>query len=210
MRFVATFTADSRMSRYSGDDPYLDRASGVLKNRLGITNQATLEQTEAAFVATRSFELSLEPLKGGFDLAHLQAIHRYLFGDVYEWAGELRSIDISKGGHLFAHHEHLVSAAERMFSQLDKEGCLAGLDRVVFSERAAYYLGELNALHPFREGNGRSQREFVSHLAHAARHYIAWENVRQAAMLEASIESFKGNSSKLAAILHENLYSLRT
>jgi len=115
------------MPRYTGADPYLSPASGVLKNRLGITNETTLEQTEAAFVATRSFELSLAPLKGGFDLAHLQAIHRYLFGDVYDWAGELRTIDISRGGHLFAHHAHLVSAAEAIVSRLEKERRLAGL-----------------------------------------------------------------------------------
>ena len=77
------------MSRSSGSDPHLDPASGVLTNRLGITDEATLEQTEAALVATRSYELSRTPLRGRFDLAHLQAIHKYLFGDLYEW---LRSL----------------------------------------------------------------------------------------------------------------------
>jgi cell filamentation protein len=191
------------MSRYPGDDPYLDPPFGVLKNRLGITDAGVLEQAEAALVAIRSFELSLAPLKGRFDFAHLQAIHRYLFGDLYEWAGQIRTIDISKGGHLFAHHAHIASAAESIFKQLVKEEGLVGLDRAAFSNRAAHYLGELNALHPFREGNGRAQREFVSHLAHAAGYYIAWENVQQAAMLKASIESFKGNTAKLAAILRE-------
>jgi cell filamentation protein len=196
------------MSRYSGDDPYLDPASGVLKNRLGITDEAMLEQAEAALVATRSFELSLAPRRGRFDLAHLPAIHRYLFGDVYEWAGELRTIDISKGGHLFAHHAHIGSAAAPIFKQIAEENELAGLGPAAFRDRAAHYLGELNALHPFREGNGRAQREFVSHLAHAAGYYIAWQNVKQPAMLEASIESFRGDTSKLAAIIRENLRSL--
>jgi cell filamentation protein len=193
------------MSRYSGDDPYLDPATGVLKNRLGIADAGSLEQAEAALVATRSYELALAPLQGRFDLAHLQDIHRYLFGELYEWAGELRRIDISKGGHLFAHHAHLASAAVPIFKQLAKENYLGGLDAAAFSQRAAYYLGELNALHPFREGNGRTQREFISHLAHATGYYIAWENVKQPAMLEASIESFKGNTSKLALVVRENL-----
>jgi cell filamentation protein len=74
------------MSRYSESDPYLDPATGVLKNRLGIADESTLGQTEADIVAARSYELSRRPLKGRFDLAHLQAIHRYLFGDLYEWA----------------------------------------------------------------------------------------------------------------------------
>ncbi len=86
------------MSRYSDSDPYLDPTTHVLINRLGITDKSTLEQTEAALVATRSFELSQAPLKGRFDLAHLQAIHKHLFSDLYEWAGQLRTIDISKGG----------------------------------------------------------------------------------------------------------------
>jgi cell filamentation protein len=66
----------------------------------------------------------------------------------------------------------------------------------------------LNAPHSFREGNGRAQREFVSHLAHAAGYYIAWENVSRADLLQASIESFKGNTSKLAALIRDNLYPL--
>ena len=195
------------MSRYSGHDRYLDPESGVLKNRLGITDAALLEQNEAALVATRSYELSQTPLPGQFDLAHLQAIHLYLFGDVYEWAGQLRTID-GKGGQLFAHHAHIGSAAAPIFNQLAEEKHLAGLDPAAFSGRAAFYLGELNALHPFREGNGRAQREFVSHLAHAAGYYVAWENVKPPDMLQASIESFKGDTSKLAALIRDNLHSL--
>jgi fido (protein-threonine AMPylation protein) len=196
------------MSRSSGQDPYLDPASGVLKNRFGITDAATLEATEADLVAARSRELSLAPLKGRFDLAQLQAIHQYLFGDMYEWAGQLRTIDISKGGHLFAHHAHIVSAATLIFRKRAEENRLAGLGHAAFSDRTAHYLGELNALHPFREGNGRSQREFVSHLAHAAGYYIAWEKVKEAEMLGASIESFKGHTSKLATIIRDNLHDL--
>jgi hypothetical protein len=84
------------MSRYSEDDHYLDPESGVLKNRLRITNQELLDSTEVDFVAARSRELSLKPIPGRFDLPHLQAIHKHLFGDVYEWAGQLRDVNISK------------------------------------------------------------------------------------------------------------------
>jgi cell filamentation protein len=157
------------MSRYSDNDPYLDPATGVLKNRLDIADEATLEQAEADFAATRSYELSQTPLKGRFDMAHLRAIHRYLFGDIYEWAGQLRTIDISKSGNHFAHHGHLDGAAEPIFLQLAKENHLSGLSTTAFSDRAAYYLGELNALHPFREGNGRAQREFIIHNARPSR-----------------------------------------
>ncbi|MBV9266911.1 MAG: Fic/DOC family protein [Acidobacteriaceae bacterium] len=198
------------MTIYSGDDPYVDPISGVLRNRLGITDEAALEKSEAAHVAIRSFELTQKPLKGGFDLAHLQAIHRYLFQDVYEWAGELRAIDISKGGHMFAHHTHIQSAAAPIFRQLAEEKHLAGMGPDAFSNRAAHYLGELNALHPFREGNGRAQREFISHLAYANGYDIAWQNVKRADMLDASIRSFMGDNSKLATIIRENLSALDT
>jgi cell filamentation protein len=193
------------MSQYSGHDHYLDPASGVLINRFGITDTAALEATEADLVAARSRELAQTPLEGGFDLAHLQAIHRYLFGDLYTWAGQLRTIDISKGGNLFAHHAHIGPAAAQIFKQLAEENHLAGFDPGAFSDRAAHYLGEMNALHPFREGNGRAQREFISHLAHANGYYVAWENVKQPEMLQASIESFNGDTSKLAALIRDNL-----
>jgi len=193
------------MSRHSGSDPYVDPESGVLKNRLDLSGDAMLEQAEAAFVATRSYELVLAPVEGGFDLAHLQAIHRYLFNDVYEWAGQVRTIDIGKGGDLFAHHAYIGSAAAQIFLQLANDNYLAGLEPAAFSDRAAYYLGEINALHPFREGNGRTLREFISHLAHANGYYIAWENVSQADMLAAAIESFKGRLLSLAALIRSNL-----
>lgn len=119
------------MAKHSGNDPYTDPASGVLRNRLGITDAALLEATEADFVAERSRELS-QPIAGGFDLAHLQAIHRYLFGDVYQWAGELRTIDIGKRGHLFAHYPHIQSAAVAIFRQLAQEKHLAGLGPEAF------------------------------------------------------------------------------
>ena len=194
------------MPRYSDDDPYLDAASGVLKNRLGIADAATLEQAEAALVATRSYELSTTALTGRFDIDHLRAIHRYLFGDVYEWAGQFRTIDISKGGNLFAHHSHIASAAADIFRKLADEKHLIGLDPAAFSARAAHYLGELNALHAFREGNGREQREFLSHLAHAAGYYIAWEGVKPQELLQASIESFRGDVSELASLIGQSIH----
>src|SRR5580698_9316796 len=124
------------MSRYSDSDPYIDPATRVLINRLGITDQSTLEQIEAALVATRSYELSQTPLKGRFDLAHLQAIHKHLFGDLYEWAGQLRTVDINKGGNRFANHMQIESAAAPIFQQLAKEKHLAGLGAEAFSDRA--------------------------------------------------------------------------
>jgi cell filamentation protein len=194
------------MSRYSDHDEYLDPSTGVLKNRFGIADADILETVEADLVASRSRELAQSPLDGGFDMKHLQAIHRYLFGDLYEWAGELRTVNISKNGHTFAHHLHLSDAAKTIFDKLAEENCLAGLHAEAFSERAAYYLGEINALHPFREGNGRTQREFISSLAQENEYYIAWQDIPPRELLEASIESIVGNLSRLAKLILRNLY----
>lgn len=82
-------------------DPYLDLRSGVLRNRLGITDAAELAGAEAELTGYRLMELRTRPLPGSYDLPHLQAFHRYIFGDVYDWAGELRTVPLGKGGALF-------------------------------------------------------------------------------------------------------------
>lgn len=81
----------------SAADPYFDAEHGLLRNRLGIVDPEELEQVEAELTALRLVELHEVPIPGGCDLAHLQAFHRFLFGDVYDWAGELRSVAIGKG-----------------------------------------------------------------------------------------------------------------
>jgi cell filamentation protein len=194
------------MQKYAGNDHYLDPETGVLKNKLGVRSATVLEQREADYAAARAYELAQTPLDGRFDLDHLKAIHKHLFGDVYVWAGELRDIDLAKGNSYFANHLHIVSAARPVFAKLADEGCLVGLDMAVFSERAAYYLGEINALHPFREGNGRAQREFINHLAYKNGFSIAWDRITQDVMIQASIESFhNGDTTRFAGFIRGNL-----
>lgn len=195
------------MQKYTGNDHYLDAETGVLKNKLGVQSSIILEQREADYATARAYELSQALLEGCFDLDHLKAIHKHLFGDVYAWAGELRDIDLAKGNSYFANHLHIVSAARPVFAKLADEGYLTGLDTAAFSERAAYYLGEINALHPFREGNGRAQREFINHLAYKNGLSIAWDNITQEEMIQASIESFhKGDTMRFAGFIRDNLH----
>lgn len=197
------------MAKYEGKDHYLDPETGVLKNILGISDEEELKTAEASLVAWRSFELADNPLKGRFDLDHLQAIHKHLFCDIYEWAGELRNIDLAKDNSYFANHIHIISAARPIFETLAREGYLQGLDAVAFSKRAAYYLGEINALHPFREGNGRAQREFINHLAYKNGYFIEWEHISQESMIQASIESFhRADNTKFASFIADNLREL--
>jgi cell filamentation protein len=81
-----------------GPDPYRDAGSGVLRNRLGITDPNELEVAEADFSAVRLAGLQQRPLPGDYDLAHMQRFHERIFGDVYPWAGQLRTVVIAKGG----------------------------------------------------------------------------------------------------------------
>ena len=196
-------------TKYSNSDHYIDANSGVLKNKFGITDAELLGKQEADYAATRSYELAQNPLSGNFDLTHLKAIHRKLFGDLYVWAGEIRDIDISKGGNFFAHHTHIETAAHLLFKKLADEDYLSTLDAEEFSDRAAYYLGEINALHPFREGNGRVQREFINHLAYRNGWRIDWSHITQAEMIQGSIESFKyEDCSRFSAYIKANLHKL--
>lgn len=193
--------------KYAGDrgDPYLDKDTGVLRNLLGIKNQATLDEAESSLSFLRTSELREKPVQGSFDLSHLQAIHQRLFCDVYDWAGQLRLVEIQKGNTDFARHVVIESAARQLFGQLAKEQHLHGLDADRFSQRAGHYLGEINVLRPFREGNGRAQREFIAQLAMQAGHPIDWTGISQAEMVHASIAAYNTDAAELAGLIRRAL-----
>ncbi|EIJ6113791.1 Fic family protein [Salmonella enterica] len=193
------------MAKYEAKDPYTDPETGVLRNRLGIKDEATLERTEATLAYLRSIELARTPVRGKFDLDHMKEIHKKLFGDVYEWAGQLRTVDISKGDTKFAHYGQLENYAPQIAKQLAREQHLRGLDADQFSRRAGHYMGELNVLHPFREGNGRTLREFVGQLAREAGYNIEWKRIERQEMTRASIEAYHGDSGRLAGLIRANL-----
>ncbi|WP_144630980.1 Fic/DOC family protein [Bordetella genomosp. 13] len=189
--------------KYAGDrgDPYLYAGTDVLRNLLGIKNQGALDKVESTLSFLRAAELRERPVAGRFDLTHLLKIHERLFGDVYDWAGQVRNVEITKGQTMFARRLMIESAAGQLFEQLADEKYLRGLDAARFSERAGHYLGEINVLHPFREGNGRTQREFIGQMARQAGHRIDWSAVGQAEMVRASIEAYNGDSDGLARLV---------
>jgi cell filamentation protein len=195
--------------KYAGDrgDPYLDKDTGVLRNLLGIKNQAALDTAESSLSFLRTSELREQPVQGSFDLLHLQAIHQRIFCDVYDWAGQLRLVEIQKGTTDFARHMVIESAARQLFGQLAKEQHLHGLDAGSFSQRAGHYLGEINVLHPFREGNGRVQREFIAQLALRAGHPIDWTGISQAEMVHASVAAYNSDATELAGLIRRSLVS---
>lgn len=117
----------------------------------------------------------------------------------YEWAGELRIVNISKGNS-FCNYMYIEAEAERIFSELKKENYLIGVPKISICDKLAYYLGEINALHPFREGNGRAQRVMIEYLAKVAGYTIDFSNISSVEMIEASIDAFNCNYGKMASI----------
>ncbi len=159
-------------------DPYVDPRTGVLRNRLGITDPTVLASAEARLAAAAEVVLFAEHLDlGRYDLAHLRAIHRHLFREIYDWAGELRTVNMSKGDSVFALVEWLEPQAEQVFAWLASEQHLLNRSRVEFIEGVSRFLSDLNALHPFREGNGRTQRAFLRLLAADAGWHLPWSEV---------------------------------
>jgi len=159
-------------------DPHFDSAKGILRNLRGFTDQAKLDKYERLRTAEAIYDLELNPVRGRFDQAHLQAIHRRIFEKVYPWAGELRRVNISRpASYPFTLIPFLQRNLDEIFAKLASEGHLQSLAAAAFADRAAVYLGALNTLHPFREGNGRAQRAYLAGLAQAAGWRIAWEHL---------------------------------
>ena len=171
-------------------DPYCYPDSRVLKNKLGIRDFDELYEEERNLANLRSRELFESPIKGKFDFKHLKDIHRYLFQDIYDWAGEVRTVDIAKGN-LFCRYFAIEAEANRIFGELKNEKCLKGLNAADFSSRLAYYFSEINALHPFREGDGRTQREFIRQLAYQNNYFLSFVGITKEEMIAASIAGFK-------------------
>jgi cell filamentation protein len=191
------------MSRYEGLDSYVYPNTGVLRNKANIHDQAGLDAFEADATAVRLLELVGDPLQGNFDLDHLRAIHRHLFQDVYEWAGELRTVDISRGTSRFASFGLIEAYLGSQLKGVAQEDFLRSLAPESFVARLAHYMSEINAAHPFREGNGRVQRAFCAQLADQAGYFMDFQTIDQAAMYNVMIASFNGDEKPLANLLGE-------
>lgn len=181
-------------------DPLCYPGSSVLINRAGIEDQHELDEYEFAMFQTRIDE----PLPGGdLDFAHYRAIHHHLFQDVYEWAGQPRNIRIAKGRNWFCYPEHINAQAEELFKWLAGHDRLVGLDDRTFAREAAHFLSELNAIHPFREGNGRTQLAFLKLLTLNAGRTFNDDVLEPERTLSAMIESFSDRPGPLAALISD-------
>jgi cell filamentation protein len=188
---------------FSGVDPHFDYEHGILRNVPGLTDQAKLDRFEAAEAAEALVRLHANPVRGAFDRAHLRNIHVRIFHNIYPWAGEFRQVNMHRAAsYPFAAAQFMEQNLDHTLAKLARENHLRGLDASAFAGRAAYYLGELNTIHPFREGNGRTQREFVRELAAEVGHRINWGRVTSKQMYDASIESHNlGRNAAFAALI---------
>lgn len=180
------YTAEADPSCYPG--------TTVLKNRAGLTSQEELDEFELAMTLLRSEEAWPA---GDLDKRHYLRLHHHLFQDVYDWAGEIRTVRIGKAGHWFCYPEYIERELERVFGTLlplamDHEGDIAR-----FRMGCALFLAELNAIHPFRDGNGRTQMAFIALLAQRAGFRFDDDALHPEAVMEAMIASFRGDMTPL-------------
>jgi cell filamentation protein len=156
MQYVASF-----------DKIYCYPGTNVLKNKFNLRDQEQLLDREKVFVTAKMIGLEMQDFTNiTFDINHLKNIHKTLFQDIYSWAGEFRKVNISKEIP-FAQVECMNEELTRIFTELKGENYLKGLDLDCLCQRLAYYKAELNMIHPFREGNGRTLREFTRQLVRA-------------------------------------------
>lgn len=189
------------MAYDTDEDPYIDQATGVFRNVLGFTNEADLEQAEANMTSAMLAAMVENPVVGNFDLTHLVAIHHRLFDALYPWAGELRTVEMVKGSTRFANAEYLEQAAKELFGQLQAQNRLLGLPDTQYIEELAHYYSEVNVLHPFREGNGRTQRAFFSMLASESGREISWEKIDPNENIAALVAAYSGDEQLLRSLL---------
>lgn len=180
--------------------------SKVLINKLDIRDFDKLVEIERQYSYFRLAQLQVEPIKGKFDLKHLQGIHKHLFKDIYSWAGELRTLNISKGNTMFAPSHVIKPYADDLFDKLKRENYLKGLDIDKFAERLSFHASEINIIHPFREGNGRSTREFLRELADQASYEIKYQSIPKQELYNAFIKSVE-DYSDLKRIFKNNIIS---
>ena len=179
-------------------DPYCYSNSTVLINKLDLRDQRRLDAFEAEITSQRAAEAIPH---GSFDAPHYLSIHAHLFQDVYSWAGQIRTVRIAKDGSMFCYPEHIDAELTKLFKALSISDYLRNLTAADFAKSSAHFISELNAIHAFREGNGRTQLTFLTLLADHAGHSLNLDRMNPAMMLDAMIRSFDGEETTLKDLI---------
>lgn len=179
-----------KVSDYFYEDTY------VLKNLLNIRDENILNEAERKLTSLRLAKLTNEPLRGWFKFEDLKAIHKYLFKDVYGWAGELRKCEINKSS-LFCLFNYIEVEADAVFKKLYQEKLFINYDTKTTINKLVTLFADINAIHPFREGNGRTQRIFIENLARVNGIKLDLTRIPQQDMILASRRSMINDESLL-------------
>jgi len=170
-------------------DPYIDLRTGVLRNKLGLIDAVALDYFERELAGQRAAQ-GLP--SGKFDLKHFCAIHRHLFQDVYDWAGDIRTVEIAKGETQFMPVRFIRTGFSDIHHRLATQNFLTGLTHDAFCAEAAVIIGDVNHAHPFREGNGRTQLLYLQQLAASAGFSISFTKLGGPAWIEACAAAHLG------------------
>ena len=181
-------------------DKYVYPGTNVLINLFDCHDGLELEKLEALSTGANLAWLQLHPISGSFDFKHLKDIHHFIFQDIYEWAGKVRTVDIGKNN-LFCRTQFIDAYAESVFSVFFKSCYESRNEKERFIPIFAKYYADMNALHPFREGNGRAQREFARELCLECGFVFDLTSTTHQEVLDASIASFnRGDNTGFISI----------
>lgn len=184
------------------DDCY--EGTTCLINKLDIRDENVLAKTEAAIVLAKVSYLDLHPIDGSFDLTHLCEIHRFLFSDLYEWAGQLRKVNISKKGTDFAPAEQIEAMSNACFDRV-RNIDFSSLGRFDFVAETVDFYNTLNMIHPFREGNGRAQRAFFTTWLRSHGYDINFGDMEEDEFMIATIRAAQGVADDLIRLFDKNI-----
>jgi cell filamentation protein len=181
-------------------DPYLNPGTGILANIPGLETQDELDRFEEILFQANFEEATLYAQNlANFNLDAWKGIHRICFSDVYQWAGETRTVRISKGTTVFAYPEHIESESSRIFTELNN---LLVTEKLTL-DKAAELFADINVLHPFREGNGRTQRILFSDVLRRIGYLVDYSLTSQDEMIEAMIHGYNANYEPLKKLMHK-------
>lgn len=198
-------------------DLYLQSDGATLTNKLGIVgNPQLLAEVEADYVISREAEIRENGYPQVSGVALLKAIHKHLYQDVYEWAGEFRRVALSKQAFdnsedatAFSRPSRLALELQQFFDRLAAQNNLNNLPPAIFVERLAPYFVTLNHIHPFREGNGRTQTLFWRKIARDAGHELSFSVISRERMIAVSIAGELGNTTSVAHMLSDAIEPAR-
>ena len=174
-----------------------------LINKMDIRDEAELAETESALTLANISLLEQEPIQGNFDFAHYKEIHKFLFEDLYDWAGEIRTVNLSKKGTQFVPVDQIERVGNAIFAHLAEEDYFRQDDFDTFVEHITEFYCDTNLLHPFREGNGRTQRVFLTQLIRHAGYTIDFGSVDMDELMIATIHAANGVTDFLKQIFRE-------